>query len=291
MKDLQDDALALIGQREGIDRRDFIKAALGTGFAAAVMPVQAQTVISTDTAGLSAGTIHIQVDGQTVPVYRAQPEGKARLPVILVISEIFGVHEHIADVARRFAKAGYLALAPDLFVRQGDASREQTIADLMANIIRKTPDAQVMADLDAVVEWARTYGADTARLGITGFCYGGRITWLYSHHNPRVKAGVAWYGRLAGERTAAWPKLPVDIAPALRTPVLGLYGGQDQGIPLDTVEQMRAALAQGASQSAIHVYPDAPHGFYADYRPGYRPQEASDAWQRALAWFKANGVA
>ena len=291
MNDLHSDALALIGQREGVDRRDFIKAALGTGFAAAALPVQAQTVISTDTVGLSAGTIHLKVDGQTVPVYRAQPEGKTGLPVILVISEIFGVPQHIADVARRFAKAGYLALAPDLFVRQGDASREQAIADLMANIIRKTPDAQVMADLDAVVEWARTYGADTTRLGITGFCYGGRITWLYSHHNPRVKAGVAWYGRLAGERTPAWPKLPVDIAPTLTTPVLGLYGGKDQGIPLDTVEQMRAALAQGASRSQIQVYPDAPHGFYADYRPGYRPEEARDAWQRALAWFKAHGVA
>lgn len=290
MKDLPNDALALIGQPEGIDRRDFIKAALGTGFAAAVLPVQAQTMVSTDNAGLAAGTIHIKVNGQTVPVYCAHPEGTTKLPVILVISEIFGVHEHIADVARRFAKAGYLALAPDLFVRQGDPSREKSVADLMKNIISKTPDANVMADLDATVEWARTYGADTARLGITGFCYGGRITWLYSAHNPQVKAGVAWYGRLSGERTAAWPKLPVDIAGALQTPVLGLYGGKDQGIPLDTVEQMRTALGQG-SQSRIHVYPDAPHGFYADYRPGYRAEEAKDGWQRALAWFKAHGVA
>ena len=291
MQDLQNDALALIGTATGVDRRDFIKAALGTGFAAAVMPVQAQTLVTTDSKGLSARTIHIKVDGQTVPVYLAHPEGKTGLPVVLVVSEIFGVHEHIADVARRFAKAGYLALAPDLFVRQGDAGREQSIADLMANIIRKTPDAQVMADLDAVVEWARTYGADTRRLGITGFCYGGRITWLYSHYNPAVKAGVAWYGRLAGERTAAWPKLPVDIAATLATPVLGLYGGKDQGIPLDTVEQMRTALAQGNGKSQIHVYPDAPHGFNADYRPGYDAQAAKDGWQRTLAWFKANGVA
>jgi len=291
MKDLQDDVKALVGKMEGLDRRDFIKAALGTGFAAAVMPIQAQTVVTTDTAGLTAGTIHIKVAGQAVPVYRAQPEGKTRLPVILVVSEIFGVHEHIADVARRFAKAGYLALAPDLFVRQGDASREQSIADLMANIIRKTPDAEVMADLDAVVEWAHTNGGDTSRLGITGFCYGGRITWLYSHYNPQVKAGVAWYGRLAGERTTAWPKLPVDIAPTLKVPVLGLYGGKDQGITLESVEQMRAALAQGSSKSTIHVYPDAPHGFNADYRPEYRPEEAKDGWQRAIAWFKANGVA
>jgi carboxymethylenebutenolidase len=291
MKDLHNDGQALIGQAEGIDRRDFIKAALGTGFAAAVLPVQAQTLISTDTAGLTAGTIHIKIDGQTVPVYRAHPEGKTGLPVILVISEIFGVHEHIADVARRFAKAGYLALAPDLFVRQGDASREQSVADLMKNIISRTPDEQVMRDLDGALEWARTYGADTNRLGITGFCYGGRITWLYSAYNPQVKAGVAWYGRLAGDRTAAWPKLPVDVAASLKAPVLGLYGGKDQGIPLDTVEQMRAALSQAGSKSQIHVYPDAPHGFYADYRPSYRAHVAQDGWQRALAWFKTHGVA
>jgi carboxymethylenebutenolidase len=279
-------------QQAGLERRDFIKTAIGTGFAAAVMPVAAQTVVTTDTVGLSTGTIHIKVGGQTVPVYRAQPEGKANPPVILVVSEIFGVHEHIADVARRFAKAGYLALAPDLFVRQGDPAREPSVAELMKNIITRTPDAEVMADLDAVVEWARTYGADTSRLGITGFCYGGRITWLYSAHNPQVKAGVAWYGRLVGERTPAWPKLPVDVAAALKAPVLGLYGGKDQGIPLDTVEQMRAALAQaGNSKSQIHVYPDAPHGFYADYRASYRPDAAQDAWQRALAWFKAAGVA
>lgn len=291
MKDLQNDAQSLIGAAEGLDRRDFIKAALGTGFAAAVMPVQAQTLVSTDTAGLTAGTIHIKVDGQTVPVYRAHPEGKRGLPVILIVSEIFGVHEHIADVARRFAKAGYLALAPDLFVRQGDPAREPSVAELIKNIISRTPDAQVMADLDAVVEWARTYGADTSRLGITGFCYGGRITWLYSAHNPQVKAGVAWYGRLAGDRTPAWPKLPVDIAASLKAPVLGLYGGQDQGIPLDTVERMRAALAQaGKSKSQIHVYPDAPHGFYADYRPSYRADAAQDGWQRTLAWLKAHGA-
>ncbi|WP_373994409.1 dienelactone hydrolase family protein [Duganella sp. CF458] len=231
------------------------------------------------------------MDGQSVPVFLAHPQGGTALPVILVISEIFGVHEHIAEVVRRFAKAGYLALAPDLFVRQGDASREQAIPALMANIVRKTPDAQVMRDLDAVVEWARTYGADVERLGVTGFCYGGRITWLYSHHNPQVKAGVAWYGRLVAERTSNWPTLPVDIAPDLAVPVLGLYGGKDELIPLETVERMRAALARGGSQSTIHVYPEAPHGFHADYRPEYRLDDAQDGWQRAMAWFKAHGVA
>lgn len=231
------------------------------------------------------------MDGQAVPVFAAHPEGAIRPPVILVISEIFGVHEYIADVVRRFAKAGYLALAPNLFVRQGDASREQPIPELMANIVRKTPDAQVMRDLDAVVEWARTNGADVDRLGVTGFCYGGRVTWLYCHHNPQVKAGVAWYGRLVTERSANWPTLPVEIAPTLKVPVLGLYGGKDDLIPLDTVEQMRAALAQGSSKSQIHVYPNAAHGFHAAYRPEYQPDDAKDGWQRALAWFKANGVA
>ena len=291
MKDLQNDAMALIGQAEGIDRRDFIKAALGTGFAAAVMPVQAQNVIATDTQGLTAGTIHIKVAGQTVPVYRAQPEGKTGLPVILVISEIFGVHEHIADVARRFAKAGYLALAPDLFVRQGDPSREQSIADLQKNIISQTPDAQVMADLDGVLEWARAYGADTARLGITGFCWGGRITWMYCAHNPKVKAGVAWYGRLVGQPTPAWPQHPVDIAPSLKTPVLGLYGAKDQGIPLDTVDRMKAALAQGGSRSEFRVFEQSGHGFYADYRPSYNPADAAEGWQLALDWLRRHGVA
>jgi len=236
-------------------------------------------------------TIQVEVDGQAVPVYVARPEGVARPPVILVISEIFGVHEYIAGVARRLAGAGYLALAPDLFVRQGDASRERSVADLMANIVRKTPDRQVMKDLDAVLEWAHANGADIARLGITGFCYGGRITWLYSHHNPRVRAGVAWYGRLLTDRTPNWPTLPLDIAPALQTPVLGLYGGRDELIPLDTVAQMRAALAQGGSKSQIHVYPEASHGFHADYRPEYLPDAAKDGWQRALGWFRANGVA
>ncbi|MGW8390654.1 dienelactone hydrolase family protein [Pseudoduganella sp. HUAS MS19] len=235
-------------------------------------------------------TIDLEVDGQAVPVYVAYPEHTNRPPVILVISEIFGVHEYIADVARSFAQAGYLALAPDLFVRQGDARREQPIPALMANIVRKTPDAQVMKDLDAVVEWARTYGADVERLGVTGFCYGGRITWLYSHHNPRVKAGVAWYGRLVTERTAKWPALPVDIAPSLTVPVLGLYGGKDELIPPETVEQMRAALALGSSQSQFHVYPDASHGFHAGYRPEYRADDAQDGWQRALDWFRAHGV-
>jgi len=294
MKDLVHDGdsrVAGTAFSEGVDRRDFLKVALGTGFAAAALPVAAQTVVRTDAAGLTAGEVTIHVNGQAVPVYRAQPEGKSNLPVILVVSEIFGVHEHIADVARRFAKQGYLALAPALFVRQGDPARVPNIPDLMRDIISKTPDAQVMADLDACVAWAAKNGGNVDRLGITGFCWGGRITWMYCAHNPKVKAGVAWYGRLVGDTNAVTPKHPVDIAPGLTVPVLGLYGAKDTGIPLESVEKMKAALAKGSSKSAFVVYQDAGHAFNADYRPSYVEAAAKDGWTRALAWFKSHGVA
>jgi carboxymethylenebutenolidase len=294
MRHLKDDLDSLIGtsgKREGICRRDFIRTAFGTGFAAAVLPVCAQTMIKTDTAGLTAGKVTIKVNGQDVPVYRAQPEGKTSLPVILVVSEIFGVHEHIADVARRFAKLGYLALAPDLFVRQGDATAYATAAEVMKEVISKVPDAQVMGDLDAVVAWAKDNGGNTDKLGITGFCWGGRITWLYAAHNPNVKAGVAWYGRLVGDKTALTPAHPVDIAAGLKAPVLGLYGGKDAGIPLDSVEKMKSALAQGGSKSEFAVYENSGHAFHADYRPSYVEADARDGWTRATAWFKKHGVA
>ncbi len=293
MKDLVQDGGSLVADSpfaDGVDRRDFLKVALGSGFAAATLPVAAQSVIKTDAAGLSTSTVKLAVNGQDVPVYVARPEGKSKLPVILVVSEIFGVHEHIADVARRFAKQGYLALAPDLFVRQGDATRVADIATLMKDIVSKTPDAQVMGDLDACVAWAAKNGGNVDKLGITGFCWGGRITWLYAAHNPKVKAGVAWYGRLMGDATPNTPKHPIDFAPTLTAPVLGLYGAKDQGIPLDTVEKMKAALAKGKSGSSFVVYPDAGHAFNADYRPSYVEKDAKDGWMRALAWFKQHGV-
>ena len=293
MSDMITDCESLLGQSSvsGADgRRGFLKVALGAGFAVAVLPVAAQNVIKTDSAGLVTGTMSVMVDGQAVPVYAAQPEGKLGLPVVLVISEIFGVHEHIADMARRFAKQGYLALAPDLFVRQGDATKAPSMPELMKNIVGKTPDAQVMSDLDAVVAWARQNGGDTSRLGITGFCWGGRVTWLYAAHNPAVKAGVAWYGRLVGESTAITPQHPVDLAPTLTVPVLGLYGGKDTGIPQESIEKMKAALAKGASKSEFVVYPDSGHAFNADYRPSYVAADAKDGYARCLAWFKAHGV-
>lgn len=293
MKDLENDVNSLLGATPlsvPADRRTFLKTALGTGFAAAVLPVCAQTVISTDTVGLTAGEVSITVNGQKVPAYRAQPEGKTNLPVMLVISEIFGVHEHIADVARRFAKLGYLAIAPELFVRQGDPGSYGTIAELNKEIISKVPDQQVFGDLDAYVAWAGQNGGNINKLGINGFCWGGRIVWLYSAHNPKVKAGAAWYGRLVGDKSALMPQQAIDIAPTLKTPVLGLYGGADAGIPVQTVEQMKEALAKAGNKSEFVVYPDVGHAFNADYRASYVASAAKDGWTRAIAWFKAHGV-
>lgn len=289
---LRNDLDSLSPSRD-FNRRDFVRTAVGSGFAAAVLPVSAQA-IRTDTDGLVAGEVTIPVGDFKMPAYRAAPAGKTKAPVILVISEIFGVHEHIADVARRFAKLGYFAIAPELFVRQGDAQSYGEIAKLIAEVISKVPDAQVMGDLDATVAWANGQGADTARLGITGFCWGGRITWMYAAHNPSVKAGVAWYGRLVGAPNPLTPKNPVDVVGTLAGPVLGLYGGADSGIPVDTVETMKKALATGsaaAKKSEFVVYPDTPHAFHADYRPSYRKEAADDGWKRCQAWFKANGVA
>ncbi|HEY4083544.1 MAG TPA: dienelactone hydrolase family protein [Burkholderiaceae bacterium] len=273
-------------------RRDFVRTAVGSGFAAAVLPVTAQT-IKTTSDGLDVGEIFIPVGDFKMPAYRALPAGRKNAPVILVISEIFGVHEHIADVARRFAHLGYMAIAPELFVRQGDAGSYGEISKLYNEVIMKVPDAQVMGDLDATVAWAKAQGGDTSRLGITGFCWGGRIVWLYSAHNPGLKAGVAWYGKLVGAPTELQPVNPIDLTARLKAPVLGLYGGADPGIPVDTVDKMKTALAQGspaARKSTFQVYPDTPHAFNADYRPSYRKEAADDGWKRALEWFKANGV-
>ena len=289
---LRNDLDSLTPSRD-FSRRDFVKTSVGTGFAAAVLPVGAQT-IRTSAEGLTVGEVTVMVGDFKMPVYRAQPAGNAHRPVVLVISEVFGVHEYIADVARRFAKAGYLALAPELFVRQGDAQSYGEIAKLLSEVVNKVPDAQVMGDLDATVAWAMANGGDTSKLAITGFCWGGRITWLYSAHHPGVTAGVAWYGRLMGTPNALAPRNPIDLVGKLNGPVLGLYGGGDPGIPQDSVDKMKAALAAGSGatkKSQFVVYPEAPHAFHADYRPSYRKEAADDGWNRCLAWFKANGVA
>ena len=273
---------------QSFDRRSFLVTSLGAGFALAMQPVMAQTVIQTDTAGLLAGEVKVPVKDGEMVAYRATPAGKNKPPVVLVVSEIFGVHEYIKDTCRRLAKAGYFAVAPELFARQGDPRKYTSIAELQANITSKTPDAQVMSDLDASVAWAAKQGGDSDRLAITGFCWGGRVTWLYCAHTPQVKAGVAWYGRLTGAVNDFTPRHPLNIAGELKAPVLGLYGGIDTGIPLDQVEQMEAALKEGskaARLSQIEVYDQAPHAFHADYRPSYRKEDAEDGWQRMLAWF------
>jgi carboxymethylenebutenolidase len=278
-------------------RRELIAGALGTGFALAVRPVSADT-ITTGSDGLDVLDVRIPTSAGDIPAYRAMPartnKGKAKNPpVVLVVHEIFGVHEHIRDVCRRLAKKGYFAVAPDLFVRQGDVTKQSGI-DSIRPIVDKVPDAQVMTDLDATVAWAKSTGAaDTEKLGMTGFCWGGRTTWLYAVHNPKLKAGVAWYGRLVGDKNEFRPRQPVDVAGELQAPVLGLYGEKDQGIPLDTVETMKKALAGGSSaakRSKFQLYPKAGHAFLADYRPSYEPESAADGWRRMLAWFKANGV-
>ena len=279
--------------QDGASRRTALKVALGVGYAASAMPIIAQTAIKTSADGLKTGEIIYEVNGFKVPAYYAMPAGKTSCPVVLVVQEIFGVHEYIADTCRRFAKAGYLAIATELYARQGDPTKYGEIAKLMADVVSKVPDAQVMADLDGAVKWAGSNGGDTSKVAVTGFCWGGRITWLYASQGP-VKAGVAWYGRLVGAASDLQPKHPVDLAVNLRAPVLGLYGEKDSGIPLDTVEKMKATLATGnaaSKASQFVVYSDAPHAFHADYRPSYRKEAADDAFKRCLEWFKAHGVA
>ncbi|PQA80190.1 carboxymethylenebutenolidase [Limnohabitans sp. TS-CS-82] len=274
-------------------RRLALQTALGLGYAASAAPLMAQTAVKTSSEGLIEGEVVIDVNGFKMPAYRSAPKGKTNLPVVLVISEIFGVHEYIADVTRRFAKAGYLAIAPELFVRQGDPSSYGEMGKLIAEVISKVPDAQVMGDLDATLQWASKNGGNANRAAITGFCWGGRITWLYAAHNPKLKAGVAWYGRVEGQTNANNPKHAVDLAVQLKAPVLGLYGGDDAGIPVTSVNNMKEVLALSASRgnkaakaSEFVLYPDAPHAFHADYRPSYRAAPATDGWNRALAWFK-----
>lgn len=273
-----------------VSRRTFAITALGAGFAAAVSPVAA-TAISTPADGLDVAEVMVPVADGTIPAYRARPAGGSAEAVVLVTQEIFGVHEHIKDLCRRLARAGYYAIAPALYARQGDPAAYTEIDRLLAEIVAKVPDEQVMSDLDAAAAFAGAEGADAARLAVTGFCWGGRIVWLYAAHNAALKAGAAWYGVLDGERNALRPRHPIDVAADLKAPVLGLYGGRDSGIPLEMVERMKAALGAAGSRSQIVVYPDAPHGFNADYRPSYTPAAAADAWARMLAWFAANGAA
>ena len=274
-----------------VTRRQFVTTALAAGFAMAVQPVAAGT-LTTDDTGLVAGEIQIPLRDGTMPGYRAMPKDGHGFPIVLVVQEIFGVHEHIKDVSRRLGKLGYLAVAPELYFRQGDVSKLSSIDEIRTKVVSKVPNAQVLSDLDASAAWARSSGKGQGdKLGITGFCWGGRIVWMYAAHNPHLKTGVSWYGRLTGPTNDLQPKHPIDVAGSLKAPVLGLYGGADDGIPNETVEQMRAALKASNSPSEIVVYPNTPHGFHADYRPSYRKEQAEDGWKRLREWFKRYGVA
>ena len=273
-----------------LTRRAFVVGTLAAGFALAVLPVAAET-ITTDSKGLEAGEVQIPVEGGEIPGYRAMPAVGGPFPTVLVIHEIFGVHEHIKDLCRRLAKLGYFAVAPALFAREGDVVRMADMQQIMG-VVGKVPDSQVASDLDATVAWAKSSGhADTQKLGVVGFCWGGCQVWLYCAHNPKVRAGVAWYGILRRPTTAQAPKSPLDLASEIDVPVLGLYGGADSAIPMSQIDQMRTELKAAGKPSEIVVYPDTPHGFNADYRPSYRPQQAHDGWQRMEAWFRDHGVA
>jgi carboxymethylenebutenolidase len=288
---MNEDLLSLSPPLPDVTRREFVVTTLATGFALAVQPVSADT-ITTDTKGLTAGEVKIPVGKGEIPAYRAMPAKGGPFPVVLVVQEIFGVHEHIKDVCRRFAKLGYLALAPELYSRQGDVSKIKDIKDIISKVVSKVPDEQVMTDLDATVAWAKKSAkGNTEKLGITGFCWGGRIVWLYAAHNKDLKAGVAWYGRLKGDTNKLQPKYPLDLVASLKAPVLGLYGAADMGIPVKTVEEMRKALKDEKKTGEIILYEDTPHGFHADYRSSYRKEKAEDGWKRLLAWFKKYGVA
>ncbi|MGN6456387.1 MAG: dienelactone hydrolase family protein [Achromobacter mucicolens] len=276
-----------------LDRRGFLATTAAAGFSLAAGPVVAQTAITTDAKGLVAGKIEIPTSDGKIPAFRAAPDGKKNLPTIIVVQEIFGVHEYIQDVCRRLAHLGYLAVAPELYVRQGDPSKYTEIPKLQAEVVSKVPDKQVTADLDATAAWAAAHGGNPDRLGIVGFCWGGRQVWLYAAHNPKLKAGAAWYGQLAGDPSELKPKPALAIVNDLKAPVLGAYGGKDAGISQTDVDRMRVELAKGsaaAKASRIDIYPEAGHAFHADYRPSYRKAEAEQAWTRMLDWFKQNGL-
>ena len=283
--------LAVMLPRSTWSRRGFVMTSLATGFALSAQPICAQTTITTDTNGLAAGEVKVPVKDGQMPAYQAMPDKGGPFPTVLVIQEVFGVHEHIKDVCRRLAKAGYFAIAPELYARQGDPSKYTEIPKLIAEIVVKVPTEQVMSDLDATVAYAKGTGkADTAKLAVTGFCWGGFATWMYAAHNPGLKAAVAWYGS-DRKITDITPKNPVDIAGEVKCPVLALYGGQDQSIPKETIEKRQENCKAAGKTCEYKIYPDAPHGFNADYRPSYRADAAKDGWEQMLAWFKKNGAA
>jgi carboxymethylenebutenolidase len=263
---------------------------LASGFAMSVRPVSAKT-ITTGSNMLVTKEVKIPVLDGEIPAYLAYPEKGSNISVVLVVQEIFGVHEHIKDICRRLATLGYLAVAPELFARQGDVSSMTNINEIITKVVSKVPDGQVMSDLDATINWVSKHTeGDTSHLAITGFCWGGRITWLYCAHNPQVKAGIAWYGKLTGPVSELQPSNPIDIATQLSVPVLGLYGGKDTSIPMESVEHMKSLIANGGSNSDILIYDEASHAFFADYRPSYSKEAAEDGWKRLQDWLTSHGM-
>ncbi|MGJ5177044.1 dienelactone hydrolase family protein [Bradyrhizobium oligotrophicum] len=264
-------------------------AAVTAGYTLAAGPVRAE-VITTDTSGLNAGDAKVKVADGEMPAYFARPASASNPPVVLVAMEIFGLHQYIKDVTRRLAKLGVLAVAPDYYFRGGtDLTKISEIKELLP-IVNAKPDVELLSDLDATVAWAKSQGGDTSRLGIIGFCRGGRTVWEYAAHNAGLKAGVAFYGPLIDPPNPAWPKSPTQLASEIKAPVLGLYGEADTGIPVASVEAMKAALAENKKTAEFKIYPGAPHGFHADYRPSYRKDAADDAWAQMQAWYKKYGV-
>lgn len=288
MRDEQGDVAGLY-PRMDLSRRGFFVTSLATGFALSVTPVKA-TTITTDTDGLTAGEVKIPVADGEIPAYRAQPAKGDKFPVVIVVEEIFGVHEHIKDLCRRLAKAGYLAIAPELYARLGDVPKIEDIKEVIA-VVNKLKDSQAFSDLDATVAWVEKNGGEADHIGITGFCRGGRMVWMYSAHNPKLKAAVAWYGPLSGKTSDEFPTHPLDLVETDKVPVLGLYGGLDKGIPQTDIDAMKEKIAKAGLKDEFVVYPDAEHGFNADYRPSYNAEAATDGWKKMLAWFKDHGVA
>jgi carboxymethylenebutenolidase len=287
---LPSDVEGLAHQVDPLSRRGFFMtaaAASAAGYTLAAGPVRADA-ITTDTNGLTAGEAKVKVAGGDMPVYYARPANVQNPPVILVAMEIFGLHEYIKDVTRRLAKLGAFAIAPDYYIRKGEDLTKITEIPKLMPLVNTKPDAELFADLDATVAWAKSQGGDTNRLGIMGFCRGGRTVWEYSAHNKDLKAGVAFYGSLVDPEAqkAIWPKSPTELASEVKAPVLGLYGEADQGIPVAQVEAMKAALAGAGKTAEFKIYPGAPHGFHADYRPSYRKEAAEDGWNQMTAWFK-----
>jgi len=281
-------------EMEGLTRfsrgRRFVMTGLMSGLTLATTRVEAQ-VIHTDTAGIDAGEIKVPVADGALPAYYARPQGAGPFPIVLVNEEIFGVHDYIKDICRRLAKAGYLAVAPEIYARVADMAKIDGFQNIGADVIARAPDATVMSDLDASAAWAAANKGDANRLGVVGFCRGGRNSWLYDAHNPTVKAAVAWYGVLGGTRTEIQPKTAADVAEAINAPLLALQGGQDAAIRVEDLQAVAAKARAAGKTVEVVVYPDAGHGFHADYRPSYKPADAADGWQRMLAWFNKYGVA